>query len=440
MALSRRKWLRQTLGTAAAAPIALHYAKTRANSPNETIRLACVGVGGMGESDIASLASHPSIEIAALCDVDSQNLMAASKKYAGAKIFADFREMFSKHADEFDAVSVSTPDHTHAAAAATAILRGKHVYCQKPLTHDIYEARRLTELAGEHQVVTQMGVQIHSNQEYRSAVATIQSGAIGKVRAVHSWSNKTWGYEGEMPEPTDVPESLAWDLWLGTAPTRPYSKGHYHPGNWRRWCDFGCGTMGDMSIHILDPVFNALQLTSPTRVQSTSQTASTISFGMQNAVKYQIASTEYTTPDFELTWHDGGAMPDTAGWPTKLDDGTDLTLPGQGSMFQGEKGWMLLPHVAMPIVIDGKLSVQQVAGGDHYHLWADAILGDEPTTAGFDYAGPLTEAVLAGVIANRFPNMPLDWDRAGMQFTNSDEATSLVRRDYRAGFEVDGLS
>jgi len=322
---------------------------------------------------------------------------------------------------------------------------GKHVYCQKPLTHDVYESRQLRLVAEKTKLVTQMGTQIHSASPYRTAVKLVQSGIIGKIRETHSWSNKTWGYEGPNPEPTPIPESLNWDLWLGTAAERPFSQGHFHPGNWRRWYDYGCGTMGDMAIHILDPVFSALKLGAPTKIISSSSAAPKYSFGMQNHTRYTFPASEFTTPDFLLTWSDGGKMPDTSSWPLEGGpEGKPLGLPDQGSMFLGEKGAILLPHVAMPLLLPLKqfaeTKIEAAPDGNHYHLFVDACLGGAPTTAHFGYAGPLTEAVLLGTLANRFPGEELAWNPTTLSIPNHQQANSLLRRNYRKGFEVSNLS
>lgn len=412
----------------------------------DVVRLASIGVGGMGGADLASLSSHAKVEVVALCDVDSRNLKAAQERHPKAAVYKDFRKMFAEMHDKIDAVSVSTPDHTHAPAAMTALNHGKHVYCQKPLTHDIYEARQLRLAAAKKpELVTQMGTQIHSHSAYRTAVKLIQSGEIGKIKEAHSWSSKTWGYDGPIPEAGPVPDFLDWDLWVGTAPNLPYAEGHYHPGRWRCWYNFGCGTMGDMAIHILDPVFTALQIGTPSEIISTSPEPPKHSYGLKNQTRFSFAKgTKYTTDDFLLTWSDGGLMPDSSQWPKRFDaEGKEVGLPSQGSMFVGEKGFVLLPHVEQPTLFSGDelkpSTVEAVPGGDHYHLFIDACLGGAPTTAGFDYAGPLTEAVLLGVLANRFPGKKLTWDEASMTISGSEEANALVRRNYRSGFEVAGL-
>jgi predicted dehydrogenase len=407
--------------------------------------VASIGVGGMGASDLASLSSHKQVDIVALCDVDSLRLAAAKEKHPMASTFTDYREMLKAMHDQVDAVQVSTPDHTHASAAMTAINQGKHVYCQKPLTHDVYESRQLRLAAMSRPgLVTQMGTQIHSHTAYRSAVALVQSGTIGKVRQVHSWSSKTWGYDGPDPEASVAPEHLDWNLWLGSAAERPYAEGHFHPANWRRWYDFGCGTMGDMAIHILDPVFSALKLGAPHKIVSSSPLPPHKSFGLKNQTTFSFGPSDFVAEGFVLTWSDGGLMPDTTNWPTRTNaEGKILDLPGQGSMFVGEKGYMLLPHVAAPILLPEEQfashEIDKAPNGNHYHLFVEACLGGTPTTAHFGYAGPLTEAVLLGVLANRFPGHELQWDSEQAAITNFADAQSLLRRQYRTGFEVVGL-
>ncbi len=445
---SRRSFISTSSSAVAGLSIAgglAHQVNADGPRAKDRLRLAGIGVGGMGASDLASLSSHAKVDVVALCDVDENRLAEASKKHPNAKIYRDYRVMLQEMNSEIDAVHVSTPDHTHAPAAMTAMLKNKHVYCQKPLTHDVFEARQLAKIAAERDLVTQMGTQIHSAREYRTAVKLVQSGAIGKVREVHSWSSKTWGYEGPIPKPNDVPANLDWELWLGTAPFRPYSQGHYHPADWRRWCDFGCGTMGDMAIHILDPVFTALQIGAPKSIISHSDTPASDSYGMQNAVEYIFPGSAFTAPELKLTWHDGGAMPDASNWPVaKNADSKQADLPDQGSMFMGEKGFVLLPHVEMPRLLPSDqfqgYKIEEVQGGNHYHLWVDACLGGAPTTAGFDYAGPVTEAVLLGVLANRYPHQKLEWDAKSMKINGVEDANNRLRRKYRSGFEVENLS
>ncbi len=440
--LTRRQYLAHS--TIAVALASTYQLPKALGAPKERLRLAGIGVGGMGASDLGSLSSHPKVDVVALCDIDANNLVAAGDRHPSAVRFTDFRVMFETMADGIDAVHVSTPDHTHAAASMTAMLHGKHVYCQKPLTHDVFESRQLRLMAEERNLVTQMGTQIHSASPYRTAVKLVQSGAIGKIRQTHSWSNKPWGYEGPMPEPTPVPAGVDWNLWLGTAPERPFSEGQYHPFNWRKWCDFGCGTMGDMAIHILDPVFSALQLGAPKSILSSTPNVPKHAFGLKNQTRYEFPGSQFTTDDFVLTWSDGGMMPETGDWPLAGQDGKAISLPDQGSMFLGEKGAILLPHVAMPRLLPAadfeNFKIEVAPDGNHYHLFVEACLGGAPTTAHFGYAGPLTEAVLLGTIANRFPKQELLWEPASMTIPNHAGAQALLKRTYRKGFEVEKLS
>ena len=433
--ISRRALLGGAVSTGVGLTVLTGKARASAGAPR--LRLASVGVGGMGAADLKQISTHSAVDVVGLCDVDAGRLKAAHQLHPKAKTFADWREMFSTLGDQVDAVHVATPDHTHAPVAMSAILKGKHVYCQKPLTHDVLEARALREAAQQHNVVTQMGIQVHSDARYQTAVQLVQSGAIGKVREAHSWSGKTWGYDGPTPKQAPVPKHLSWDLWLGTAPWRDYARDHYHPGNWRKWVDFGCGTMGDMSIHILDPVFGALQLSAPQAVTSHSPgTPPAQSFAMKNKVVYEIAPTPFTTDNFKLTWSDGGIFPDTNEWPVE-------ELPSQGSMFVGEKGFVLLPHVGMPQLLPKEQfanhKVQPAPGENHWHQWVKACLGDGHAWANFSYSGPLTELVLLGVVANRHPGQRLEWNDKKGEITNFEPAARLLKRDYRDGWSVKGL-
>jgi predicted dehydrogenase len=403
------------------------------------LRLATVGCGGMGGADLSNLSKHPAVEVVALCDVDALKLAEAAKTFPAAKQFRDYRKMFAEAGELFDAVNVGTPDHTHAPASMSALNLGKHVYCQKPLTHDVWEARKLAEAARARKLTTQMGIQVHSGREYRLAVKLIHEGAIGRVREVHSWSGKKWGFDGPRPPGEDpVPANLDWDLWLGSAPHRPYKKSHYHPANWRKWTDFGCGTMGDMSIHILDPVAGALALTQPKTILSESDAPPAESFATRNVVRYVFPGTKYTVDPLPLSWYDGDAMPKTDGWPAIEK------LPDQGSMFVGEKGFMLLPHVSRPVLLPAEnfkdFTWPTADGASHWHQWVDACLGRGAASANFDYSGPLTEFVLLGVVANRVPGKQLTWNAAELKLEGSAEAQALLKRTYRKGWEVPGLS
>jgi predicted dehydrogenase len=269
----------------------------------------------------------------------------------------------------------------------------------------------------------------------------IKSGAIGKVRRVHAWSNKNWGYDGgaftgEQPPPN----TLNWNLWLGTAEPRPYVDKMYHPENWRKLIDFGTGTLGDMGVHIFDSPYAALELTAPKWVKTTCRAPTGIGHPEKNIVEYEFPGTRYTTESLSWIWYDGPAAPPKA---EELGLPAQMRVPGQGSLFIGEEGIMLLAHFA-----EARLYPEEkfrdykrpdIPDGDHYHEWVDACLGEAKTSASFDYAGPLTEALLLGVVANRYPGEQLMWDSEKLQFTNKPEANKLLRRTYRAEFAVQGL-
>ena len=306
----------------------------------------------MGSHDLKSIASHPQVEVLALCDVDTNSLAKAQALHPKAQGFSDYRKLLDQLGDQIDAVVVSTPDHTHAPASLRAMEMGKAVYCQKPLTHHVSEARAVRKLAEDKGLVTQMGIQIHSFQEYRSAVQLIQSGIIGKVHTVRAWSPKNWGYDGQAPKGMDVvPTSLDWNLWLGTAPERPYVEEYYHPGNWRKLLDYGCGTLGDMGVHIFDTPYTALALDVPMTITTKCRKPTGFGHPEKNIVTYEFPGTEFTTDSLKWVWYDGKKAPKKHK-ELKLPNGDKL--PNQGSMFIGEKGRLLLPHYDFPkLIVNG---------------------------------------------------------------------------------------
>lgn len=436
--LGRRHFLK--LG-AAATLSGVASRRATAVGPNSRLRTAHIGVGGMGAADLGSIASHSAVEVAALCDVDQRRLGQASEQHRSARTFADYREMLLALGSSVDAVVVSTPDHTHAPAAMAALQLGKPVYCQKPLTHDVFEARRLREAAQQRSLPTQMGIQVHSSGIYRQAVAMIQGGAIGKVSKVFAWSSKNWGFDGsELPETQAPPATLAWDLWLGTAADRRFVPNVYHPSQWRKLIDFGTGTLGDMGVHIFDTPYAALELTAPSWVKTTCRPPTGVGHPESNLVEYEFPGTRFTTDRLLWTWTDGSQA------PPKVAEAfvpPELQLPGQGSLFVGEQGAMLLPHVSEAVLYPTERFADYrrpvVDDANHYHQWVDACFGKGETSASFSYGGPLTEALLLGVVANRFPGKQLQWDADKLRVVNLEAANPLLRRSYREGFAVEGL-
>jgi len=432
--MDRRSFLQMGAG----APLLARVARGR----GDHLRLASFGAAGMAYSTLDGIATHPNITLTCVAEVDATRLERVKQKYPKARVYDNWRRMLDKERRNIDIACVGTPDHMHAPMAMSAMERGWHVYAQKPLTHDIHEARQLAAMARKRRLVTQMGIQVHSNREYRTAVAAIQGGAIGKVKEVHSWSNKKWGDTEPMPDRSDaVPAGLNWDQWLGVAAARPYiGGGYYHPGNWRKRIDFGTSTFGDMGCHIFDPVFGSLELTAPVSVRSEGPAPGQHSWAIDDVIHYVFPGTQYSDgKTVAITWYDGDERP-----PKEVTDLLgSVKVPGQGSIFIGAKGVMLLPHVGMPVLLPMEqfrdFEMPQMETANHYHQFVDAVLGKGRASAGFDYSGPLTEAVLLGPVATRFPQATLEWNAGKMKFGNSAEADALVRRQYRAGWHVKGL-
>jgi hypothetical protein len=329
----------------------------------------------------------------------------------------------------------------HAPITMRALQQGLHVYTQKPLTQTIFEARQLTRIAGEKKRVTQMGIQIHSHAVHQTIVAMLQEGVIGKVKEVHSWSQKQWGDKKPRPERHDpVPLGLNWDLWLGVAAERPYiAGGYYHPSNWRKRLDFGTGTFGDMGCHILDPVFAALALTAPQSVRSEGDAPNVDNWGLDVEVHYVFPGTKYTSPTVPLVWYNGNRRP-----PAEVRALLgEHRLHDQGSLYIGTSGVLYSPYIAAPVLLPAEKFKEykppRREGVDHYLQFVEACRGNAQTSTPFSYSGPLTEAVLLGCLATRFPKSTLEWDAQALHVTNQKDANSFVRRTYRKGWEVEQL-
>lgn len=439
--LNRRTFLQAAASTFAAPAFIRNL---RAASPNETVRHASFGAAGMAGADLGQIIKHPNVKLICVAEVDLNRANNLKSMHSDLRVYQDWREMLDKESKNLDCVNVSTPDHMHASMAMSAMQRGLHVYGQKPLTHDVYDSRKLAEFAAEKKLVTQMGIQVHSDVTYRSAVQLIQEGAIGKVKSVHSWSSKQWGDTAVLPSKVDpVPEGLDWDAWLGVCEARPFiGGGYYHPGNWRRRLDFGTGTFGDMGCHIFDPVFKALDLTAPLTLRSVGKSPNATNWANDAMVHLTFPATQFTVgPEVPITWYDGVQRPPKEVAAPYLGD---RSLPDQGSLFLGEKGAMLLPHVAPPELLPEKqfadYAKPQLEQHNHWHQFIEAVRGNGKTAAHFGYAGPLTESVLLGGVATFFPNQLLEWDAKNLKFKNQPDADRLIRRTHRKGWEVPGLS
>ena len=438
MNTSRRTFLKTSATALLGFPAVL-----RAQNLNSKLQIVGVGCDGKGFSDLSEIGSHARAQFVGFCDVDSNRFTKIDQKFPGVPRFADFRQMFSKLGTGVDAVVVSTPDHMHAAIAMEAMRQGKHVYCQKPLAHSVWEARQLRLQAAKSRVRTQMGNQIHSASEYRTGVKLIREGVIGKILAVHSWQRNSGNGHTKLSAPpasAPVPESLNWDLWLGVAPQRDFAPDVYHPFKWRDWQEFGAGTMGDFGCHILDPVFTALGLGSPVSVRADNEGLNAHTWPSAETIQYVFPGTKYTAGStLPVTWYDGGRLPNPA--LAKLPPGVELAKAG--SIFIGEGGVLMQPHVAMPQLFPVEkfsgFTIEKQPASNHYHAWVDAALTGTETSDNFEYAGPLTEAVLLGNVATRIPGVKLEWDSAAMRLPGHPEAERFLRRSYREGWTIQAV-
>jgi predicted dehydrogenase len=441
--MRRRDFLRHS---AIAAGVFGFPAVLRSASPNSMLQVACIGVGGMGGATMKAVAAHPKVKVVALCDVDDKSLNQAAKAFPDSSRHKDWRELLGRRASAFDAVTIGTPDHMHAAPAVTAIRAKKHLYLQKPMASTLHECRVITQEAAKAGVVTQLGNQGRSSVESRMTVELIRSGAIGKIKEVILWENKDlvwWPKNTELRVPGDpLPAGLDWDLWLGVRQPRPYLANTYHPHTWRAWFDFGTGEMGDMGCHHFDTSFDALRLMAPLCVRQTTPGSSGPLWGRRRIVELIFPGTPVTATDtVKLTWYDGDLRPPAS--RIVLPKGIPQ-LPASGTFWIGERGAIfknyrggrpfVLPEESFPLE-----KFPRLKGQDHYRDWVDAILEGRKSCADFSHGGPLTETVLVGAMADRFAGQWLQWDRNAQLFTNNVEATRLVRRVYRDGWKVEGL-
>lgn len=428
--VSRRNFLKTTTAGAAAVSSGVWTgaALAESTSANEKLVIACVGTANRALADIDGVAGE---NIVALCDVDSNYLDRAKARFKDARTYADYREMIETEADKVDAVVVATADHSHAPASIRAIRKGLHVYCEKPLTHTVEEARIIAEAAKKHGVATQLGTQIHAGNNYRRVTEIIQSGAIGDVHDCHVWVGKGWG-GGELPEKADEPpKNLNWDLWLGPAPERPFAKGRYHPAQWRRWWAFGQGTLGDMACHYMDLPFWALNLRHPTSIEADGPEVHPETCPLGLIVRYKFPARD-RMPAANLTWYDGNLIP-------KEVEGQ--RVPGSGVMFVGTEGMLyanyssykLFPQEQFAKFEPPEQTIPNSIG--HHAEWIKACKDGSPTTCNFDYSGALTESVLLGNVAYR-SGKALEWDAANLKVTNSDEAGKYITKEYREGWEI----
>ncbi len=445
MSFSRRQFLASMAAATAVSSTRLRAQES--GSPSQKIRIAFIGVGGRGGGNLNTITKQDKVgvEVAAICDVNSQNLERAAMRFPDAQKFVDFRELYAK-TDDFDAVVVSTTEHTHAFATMPALKAGKHVYCEKPLTHNVVESRLVMEAAAKAKVATQMGTQIHGMPNYRKVVELIQSGAIGGVTEAHVWVGRAWGLQSEEDhakhkdivfvterpkEPMPVPDHVNWDFWIGPAPMRPYHDVYFPGPKWYRWWDFGNGTMSDLGSHWNDLPFWALKLDAPKTIEA---------FGPPPHAEIAPASMsavyEYGArgdmPPVKLTWYQGTMKP-------KIWEEKGIPQWGSGVLFVGEKGMLLADygkHMLLPEEdfkdFEPPESFIRQSPGQHLE-WLLAIQDGTPTSSPFSYAGPLTEANHLGNVAYR-AGMKLEWDSKNLKVTNTRKADQFLGRTPREGW------
>ena len=435
--LTRRKFLCDAALAGSGLVILSNSGLVRGTPANSKLNIAGIGVGGRGAADIEGVAGE---NLIALCDVDHKHAAATFEKFPAAKRYTDFRKMLEEMYDEIDAVVIGTPDHTHAAPGVMAMKLGKHCYCEKPLTHSVYEARAMANVASENKLVTQMGTQIHAGNNYRRVVELVQTRAIGSVEDVHVWLGAN--FEGpakptdtSQPDaPTDrppVPEGLDWDLWLGPAPYRPYSPA-YAPFQWRYWWNFANGELGDFFCHYCDLAFWALKLRHPTTVEAAGPVHP------ESAAKWTIAKQQYPArgelPPVTLTWYNGGGYPE-------LVKERNIPLWGSAVLFIGSKGMLIADYNKHQLLPEAKFVDFQRPDPfipdsiGHHREWIEACKTGGPTTCNFDYSGALTEAALLCNVALR-TGEKLTWDAKNLKAVGCAQADAFLRRPYRQGWTL----
>lgn len=442
---SRRSFLKTTSGGILLAT----FVPRTAWGANDQVNVGCIGIGGKGSSDVSGAAGAGG-NILALCDVDENRRgkkANLAELYPKATFYHDFREMLEKEAKRIDAVTVSTPDHTHAPAAMMAMRMGKHVYCQKPLTHSIWEARQMTETARAAGVATQMGNQAHANEPIRRGVELIRAGMLGKVSEVHTWTNRPIWPQGMTAKPPaeSVPETLKWDLWLGPVPEQSYSA-QYVPFKWRGWWDFGTGALGDMGCHIMDMPFWALDLKHPLTVEAKQDSNTAVAGPTWSTITYTFAPGEHHN-ELKYVWYDGVSKDGGHAPPNEVLEGCgmepnvatnkfDLVMIGEKGKFffnRGNTNWVTSPESLAAEYADTPKTLPRVVDEDAE--WIAACKGGPAALSNFDYSGLLTEFVLLGNLAIR-TGEKLDWDGENMKATNCPAADQYVRREYRKGWKL----
>jgi predicted dehydrogenase len=435
--VSRRRFLRSVAATAAVGPWAL----TRVGAASAPVlRHASIGAAGQALADITALARHPAFQLVAVADVDLCRIEPLQLRFPAVRVYQDWRELLERERKHIDSVNVSIPDHMHAIVAMEALKHGKSVYVEKPLCNTLHETRQLTTYARRRGLTTQMGIQVSSTRGQLYGEALVRSGIVGKIKEVHTFSNKSWGDDKALvPHGDAVPAPLDWDEWLGVNEARPFIRDAYHPGEWRRRVGFGTGTLGDMGCHIYSPPYRALKLTSPLAVTASGPAPTPESWATRARVKLTYPGTEYTAGErVDVWWYDGGELP-----PDAVREPLGERMPPQGSILVGTTGLLVLPHINPgPFAIsEGRtlpLPEIDVPDRDHYREFVDVVLAGGRTrcSANFDYAGPLTESVLIGNVAARFPGETLEFDGKSLVFPSHRDVNAYLTRAYRRGWKI----
>ncbi|MCC7013952.1 MAG: Gfo/Idh/MocA family oxidoreductase [Planctomycetes bacterium] len=443
--LSRRSFLEFTAAAGGLSLASCAAAQSRRRTSGARLRHAGIGVGGMGSTDLDQIRAHAQVDVVALCDVDENNLRSAAERCPGARLYRDWRELLDKERGNIDSVHVSTPDHMHAAITLAALARGLHVYCQKPLTRTVNEARAVSRSARESGVVTQMGIQNHSNAAYDAALQLFRARHIGRVHEVHVWTDRPAGWWPQgvgRPEGQDeVPATLDWDKWIGVAPLRPFKKDTYHAFRWRGFKDFGTGAQGDMACHLMDPALWFLGLSDPLRVRSVGPRPNDETYPLWSTVHYEFPANDWTTRGpLLLTWRDGGKKV-----PSDLLKELGLEqIVDNGCLFVGEEGALLADPYGKPALYPaekfGHIALPEGVARNHWFEWVEACLGRGETSAPFEYAAHLTEVALLGNVALRFPHETLDWNGGKGRFIARPDADLLLGAPQRTGWEIAELS
>ncbi len=449
---SRRNFLKTATAGAIAAPY-IGWKTTANGAPSGNIRYVAFGTNGRAWGNISSMAGVNNATLVAAAEIDLRRADKVGKGFPEAKIYQDWRELLEKEANNFDVAVVATPDHMHAPISMSAMQLGKHCYCEKPLTRTLHEARTLREYAAANNITTQMGIQVGSGQGNKTSVKWLREGIVGKVKSVHSMIGKSWGSMKPLPDRVDeVPGTLDWDGWIGVGKKRSYITGEFHPSQWRKRIGFGTGTLGDMGCHIYHPWFQGLN--QPVTLSVTSHGVGIVdgdSWPVNGKVHHKMKGNDQSDGDFDFTWYDGNQFPDqwvidALGGVTKNGDGKDVhNVPRNGSVVIGTTGALVIPHGGMPTLFrDGKKvdeTPDPAEAGSHHKDFVAHIRGEtsEKPVANWDYAGPMSEAVLLGTVAQQLAGKELVWDDATAKFTNSEEANALVHDTYREGWEVKGI-